>query len=176
MKFMRLWLLPTLLLFSGCSGSIHEIITSEPPGASIYWGKTSSSLKPTGLKTPNSRDLSASTWEPWCYQLLMEGYQDSEVVCKKEESERHVNIRLSPVETMITSDPPGAAIYWGPSADNLRKTSYFTPHKANRAWEGANWKTWYFQVKKRTYRDSEIILLPESKTNRQVNFVLKPTE
>lgn len=176
MKFMRLWLLLTLIFLSGCSGSIHEIITSEPPGANIYWGKTSSSLKQTAFKTPNSRKISSSTWESWCYQITMEGYHDSEIICRKEEADRYISLRLVPIETMINSDPPGAVIYWGPSADKLRRTPYFTPYNANRAWEGANWKDWYFQVKRRDYQDSEILFLPQSKTDRQVNFKLKPTE
>ena len=67
-------------------------------------------------------------------------------------------------------------IYWGPSADDLRRTPYFTPHSANRAWEGANWKSWYYQVKRRNYQDSEIKFLQQSKTDRQVSFKLKPIE
>jgi len=176
MKFMRLWLVPTLLFLSGCAGSIHEIVTSEPPGANIYWGKTSSSLKQTDFRTPNSRKLSTSPWESWCYQIAMEGYRDSEIICREEETHRHISVRLNPIETTITSDPPGAMIYWGPSADDLKRTPYFTPHSANRAWEGANWKSWYFQVKRRNYQDSEIIFLQQSKTDRQVSFKLKPIE
>lgn len=176
MKFMRWWLVPIWLFLFGCSGPIHEIITSEPPGANICWGKTSSALEKTVFKTPNSRTLSSSKWESWCYQITMDGYHDSEIICREEESHRHVSVRLNPIETTITSDPPGAVIYWGPSANDLRKTPYFTPHSANRAWEAANWKNWYFQVKRRDYRDSEIIFLPQSKTDRQVNFMLKPME
>ena len=176
MKFINLWFVPIFLFLSGCSGVIHEIVTSEPAGANIFWGKTSSNLRQTDFRTPHARKISASAWEPWCYQIVMEGYQDSEIICREEESHRHISVLLNPVETMITSDPPGAVIYWGPSADDLRRTSYFTPHNANLAWEGANWKDWYFQVRRRNFQDSEVIFLPQSKTNRQVNFKLKPIE
>jgi len=176
MKLLSLWVVLIFIFLSGCAGSIHEIVTSEPPGANIYWGKTSSSLKQTDFRTPNSRKLSTSPWESWCYQIAMEGYRDSEIICREEETHRHISVRLNPIETTITSDPPGAMIYWGPSADDLKRTPYFTPHSANRAWEGANWKSWYFQVKRRNYQDSEIIFLQQSKTDRQVSFKLKPIE
>jgi hypothetical protein len=159
---------------TGCIGPIQEVVLSEPYGADIYWGKTRSSLKLTGLKTPHSRSISASKWEFWCYQVKKEGYRDSEIICSPEESNRLVEFYLRPVKTTITSDPPGAIIYWGPSADQLRETQYFTPHTETSVYKGANYKDWYFQVKKRGYYDSEVIFKPRSSSDRYIYFELKP--
>jgi hypothetical protein len=159
---------------SGCSGTMDEVITSDPYSADIYWGKTKSDLEKSGYKTPNSRSVSESDWASGCYQVKKEGYHDSEVICRQKEDYRHLDFRLIPIETVITSEPPGATIFWGPAKDQLKKTIYLTPRNEMNVSDGANWKDWYFQVKKEGYVDSEIMFKTEDSKDRHVHFELEP--
>ena len=164
----------TMLFSSGCAGTLQEIITCDPPQAGIYWGKTESQLKKTGYKTPHSRTISGSNWEPWCYQVKKDGYHDSEIICREEEGYRYLDFQLVPLKTTITSEPPNAIIYWGPSKDQLERTEHRTPRTitAKEHAGGASWKDWYFQVKKKGYHDSEVVFLPQQSRDRSVHFEL----
>jgi len=164
----------TMLFGSGCAGTLQEIITCYPPQATIYWGKTESQLKKTGYKTPHSRTISGSNWEPWCYQVKKNGYHDSEIICREEEGYRYLDFQLVPLKTTITSQPPDAIIYWGPSKDQLERTEHRTPRTitAKEHAGGASWKDWYFQVKKKGYFDSEIVFQPQPSSDRSVHFEL----
>jgi hypothetical protein len=162
------------LFFTGCAGKVHEIITCDPPQADIYWGQTPSDLAKTGYKTPNSRSISDSSLEDWCYQLKKDGYHDSDVECREEEKYRYLDFRLDPIKTTITSEPPGAIIHWGPSRDQLTGTIHRTPRTVYKVKNGANWKDWYFQVRKEGYADPEIVFLPQQSGDRRLHFELKP--
>jgi hypothetical protein len=164
----------TMLFGSGCAGTLQEIITCDPPQAHIYWGKTESQLKKTGYKTPHSRTISGSNWEPWCYQVKKDGYHDSEIICREEEGYRYLDFQLVPLKTTITSQPPDAIIYWGPSKDQLERTEHRTPRTitAKEHAGGASWKDWYFQVKKKGYFESEIVFQPQPSSDRSVHFEL----
>jgi len=164
----------TMLFGSGCAGTLHEIITCSPGDADIYWGKTESELKETGYKTPHSRTLSGSSLESWCYQIKKGGYHDSAIVCREEEIHRYLHFDLVARKTSITSDPPLAIIYWGPSKDQMEKTEYTTPRTITVREHpgGASWKDWYFQVKKKGYHDSEVVFLPQQSSDRSVHFEL----
>lgn len=162
-----------IVMAPACAGPIYEVVTSEPYGAQISWGKGPSQLEDTGLRTPHSRKLSASTWESWCYRLNKEGYHDTGVICRPEESYRHVSFRLEPLRTKITSEPAGAKIYWGPSPGEMVETIHRTPLEEDSTVIGASWKAWYFQVRKEGYHNSEVVFLPRSNKDRHVHFPLK---
>lgn len=164
-----------ILLTSGCAGTLQEIITCDPPQAHIYWGKTKTALKKTGHKTPYSRSISGSNWEYWCYQVKKEGYRNSKIICREEEGYRYLDFRLVPLKTTITSQPPDAIIYWGPSEKQIEKTIHRTPRTVTVKDHpnGASWKNWYYQVKKEGYHDSEIVFVPQKENDRQIHFELK---
>jgi hypothetical protein len=177
--FSVLFLILLLAFISRCAGSTsQEMIFCDPPKANIYWGKTKGSLEKTGLITPYSRSLSISKWESWCYQVKKEGYYDSEIVCRDQEAFRYLEFKLTPFKTSITSEPPGAIIYWGPRKDQLARTDQWTPititSKDPSAGSGAAWDDWYFQVKKEGYHDSEIVFLPRQQHDRSIHFELVP--
>jgi hypothetical protein len=176
-----LLLILLLAFIPSCASSLsQEAIFSDPPQAEIYWGRTESSLEKTGLKTPNSRSISASKWESWCYQVKKEGYHDSEITCRGEEGFRYLDFRLTPVTTAITSEPLGAIIYWGRTKDRLERTDFRTPRiitvKDLPSGNGADWNDWYFQVKKEGYQDSEVIFLPRQQHDRDIRFQLTPVK
>jgi hypothetical protein len=176
MKSLFCFIILTMLFGSGCAGgTLHEMISCYPAQADIYWGKTESELKNTGYKTPQSRTISGSSLEPWCYQVQKEGYYDSPIVCREEEIYRNLDFRLIPRKTTITSDPPNAIIYWGSSKDQIERTEHKTPRtisiREHRG--GAGWKNWYYQVKKKGYHDSEVVFLPQQTSDRSVHFELK---
>jgi hypothetical protein len=178
-RFSILYLILLLVLISRCaSPTSQEIIFCDPPQADIYWGKTKGGLEKTGLTTPNSRSISASNLESWCYQVKKEGYYDSDIVCRGEEGFRYLDFKLAPRKTSITSDPSGAIVYWGPRKDRLESTDYRTPATIAsddpRAASGAAWKEWYFQVKMEGYRDSQIVFLPREQHDRSFHFKLTP--
>jgi len=164
----------TLLLGSGCAGTLQEAISCDPPQAEIYWGKAISELAKTGYKTPFRRSKSGSSWEAWCYQVKKDGYHDSEVACREKERYRYLDFRLVPLKTTITSEPPNAIIYWGPSEDQMRKTTHRTSRTltAKDHSGGASWNDWYYQVKKEGYLDSEIVFLPRQSIDRSIHFEL----
>jgi hypothetical protein len=153
---------------------MYEVITSDPHSADIYWGKTKSDLEKALYQTPNSRSVSKSSWASGCYQIKKDGYRDSDVICRQKEGYRHIDFRLIPLETIITSEPPDATIFWGPSKDQLKETIHVTPRTEKNVSLGVNWKDWYFQVKMKGYVDSEIFFKSQASGNRRVHFELKP--
>jgi hypothetical protein len=160
------------LMLLGCAKS-HQIITSDPPWADIYWGKTQNSLVKSTYMTPYSDTITGKKWEPWCYQVMKNGYHDSEIICREVETYRKIHFNLSPVKTTITSEPESAIIYWGPSKDQMYLTGHMTPHTETDVSMGASWKDWYFQVKKEGYLDSEVIFLPRASNDRDIHFTLR---
>jgi hypothetical protein len=162
-----------VFLIVGCAKS-YQMITSDPPWADIYWGKTQTNLTKSPHMTPYSNTIAGKKWESWCYQVTRSGYHDSEIICREMETYRKVHFNLTPVETMVSSEPESAIIYWGPAKDQMYLTGYMTPHTEADVPLGASWKDWYFQVKKEGYLDSEVIFLPQASTDRRVHFVLKP--
>ena len=180
-RFCVPFLLLLLAFISHCaSPTSQEIIFCDPPQADIYWGKNEGSLEKTGLATPYSRSISAPKWESWCYQVKKEGYKDSEILCREEETFRYLDFKLTPIKTSITSDPPGAIVYWGPAKDPMERSGHLTPttvsSKDPSAERGAAWDDWYFQVKKEGYRDSEVLFLPRQGHDRSLHFELTPVE
>jgi hypothetical protein len=163
------------LLFNlGCSSTVYETIKSDPPEADIYWGKTSSDLAKSGHKTPYAKAIPESKLEPWCFQLQKDGYHKSDIYCRENELSWLVDYKLIPLETTITSEPPNASIYWGPTKDQVNMTEYVTPHIESDVYLGASWKNWHFQVNKDGYNDSAIVFKPKIESDRHVHFVLIP--
>ena len=174
--FYSIMLTLTIVLFSACAGTLQEYISSDPPHADVYWGKTKAELKKTGHETPYFRSISGSNWESWCYQVKKDGYRDSEIICREEEGLRLLDFYLVPFRTTITSEPTDSIICWGATRDQIENTEYRTPLTitAKEHPGGASWKDWYFQVKKKGYYDSEIVFLPQQPNDREVHFELKP--
>jgi uncharacterized Zn-binding protein involved in type VI secretion/uncharacterized protein YgiM (DUF1202 family) len=79
------------------------------------------------------------------------------------------------IKTVITSDPSGALIYSGETANNM---SYLGPtpmtfkHHDNKPY----WNAWYYQIRKPGYEDSELIIKPQGEigADRHVHAKLKP--
>jgi hypothetical protein len=96
----------SLLLFTaiagqGCASTYKEHITSDPPGADIYWGYSQSDFVDTDYVTPFERSLYGKAWEARCYQVQKQGYYDSEVLCRSSETgDRliHFDLKVKPVE------------------------------------------------------------------------------
>lgn len=86
-------------LVSGCETTLKQRITSEPQGATIYAGKSKSSLALLGY-TPFEESytvLEPAQFDPWCYQAKLAGYVDSPVLCKPATSgDRIVHFVLQP--------------------------------------------------------------------------------
>jgi hypothetical protein len=77
--------------------NIKEVISSEPSGAYIFWGKSEYNLKYSGFKTPFTRTIEGFAWEPYCYQVKKKGYIDSKIECRPEEiGDRKLIFILSP--------------------------------------------------------------------------------
>ena len=159
-------------LFAGCL-TVHEVVTSEPSNADIYWGGSEMTLANSGLKTPHSTIHQGMALKPRCFQVKKDGYFESEISCGGNEDYRHVHFDLVPLTTMITSNPPGATILWGPTREDLEQTSYETPFAVRGDKAGAGWKDWYFKVRKDGYSEPEIVFLAQKPTDRQVHFELK---
>jgi hypothetical protein len=106
--------------------------------------------------------------------MRKDGYYDSKVICRQNEDYRHLDFRLIPLKTIITSEPEGAVIYWGSTENKLNETIHRTPRTEKSVSLGANWKDWYYQVKKKGYYDSEIVFKPQDSRDRYVHFKLKP--
>ena len=136
--------IPFIPLLAGCL-TVHEVVTSEPYNADIYWGENEKTLAKSELKTPYSTIHRGMTLEPRCFQVKKDGYHESEIACRAGEDYRHVHFDLKPLTTMITSDPPSATILWGPTRENLEQTKYETPFTVTGGKVGAGWKDWYFQ-------------------------------
>lgn len=168
----------SLLFFTSCAQrQIYEGIYSSPEDGLIIWGKTPSEMTNSEKLTPSGRYVTGDQWESWCYQVIKAGYLPSETVCRPDgETNRKVTFKLREIKTSISSDPPGAEIYWGPSKDHLTKADRLTPWQEDRVKIGANYKGWYFQAKKEGYRDSEILFLANTTSDRDVHFTLVPVE
>ena len=94
-------LLFTALASQGCTSAYKERITSDPPGADIYWGYPQSNFVDTDYVTPFERSIYGKDWEARCYQVQKKGYYDSEVLCRSRETgDRliHFDLKAKPVE------------------------------------------------------------------------------
>ena len=79
------------------------------------------------------------------------------------------------IKTVITSDPPGALIYGGETANNMSYEGT-TPMTFKFHENKPYWKQWYYQIRKPGYKDSEIISKPQGAigADRYVHAKLKP--
>lgn len=85
----------TVPAFIRCGTTRKENITSNPPGADIYWGYNRTNFVDTEYVTPFQRSLYNRAWEARCYQVRKEGYFDSKVICKPSEmGDRHIHFDL----------------------------------------------------------------------------------
>jgi len=94
-------LLFTALASQGCASTYKERITSNPPGADIYWGYPQSNFVDTDYVTPFERSIYGKGLEARCYQVQKKGYYDSEVLCRASETgDRliHFDLKAKPVE------------------------------------------------------------------------------
>lgn len=94
-------LLFTAIASQGCASTYKERITSEPPGADIYWGYSQSNFVDTDYVTPFERSIYGQAWEARCYQVQKKGYYHSEVLCRSSETgDRliHFDLKAKPVE------------------------------------------------------------------------------
>lgn len=87
-----------LLFLTGCmQRQIYEAVYSHPEGGTVMWGKTPDELTNSKRLTPTSRQVTGDQWESWCYQVLKDGYQPSEIVCRPDgETKRKVVFKLKP--------------------------------------------------------------------------------
>ena len=79
------------------------------------------------------------------------------------------------IKTVITSDPSGALIYSGETADNMTYEGT-TPRTLKFHDDKPYWQKWYFQIRKPGYEDSELIIKPQGTigADRHVHAKLKP--
>jgi hypothetical protein len=108
MRKVLLLVVLTVPAIISCATTHKENITSNPPGADIYWGYNRTNFVDTEYVTPFQRSLYGKTWEPRCYQVRKEGYFDSEVICKPSEmGDRHIHfaLRALPGEKVEKSRP-----------------------------------------------------------------------
>ena len=90
-------LLLTVLASQGCASTYKERITSDPPGASIYWSYSRSNFVDTDYVTPFERSRYGKAWEARCYKVQKKGYYDSEVLCRSSETgDRLIHFDLTP--------------------------------------------------------------------------------
>jgi len=95
-KILSLFLF-TALATQGCSTTYKERITSDPPGADIYWGYSQSDFVDTDYVTPFERSIYGQAWETRCYKVQKSGYYDSEVLCRSSETgDRLIHFHLTP--------------------------------------------------------------------------------
>ncbi len=78
------------------------------------------------------------------------------------------------ISTVVTSHPSNAEIYWGEAGADLKKTNLKTPYIEHNRKANPVWNSWYYQVKKEGYKDSEIIFKPETKEDRLIHIELEP--
>ena len=105
-------LLFTALINQGCASTYKEQITSEPPGAEIYWGHSESSFVDTDYITPFERTIYGKAWEARCYQVKKKGYHDSQILCRSTETgDRliHFDLTAKPVKETETTNTPEAS-------------------------------------------------------------------
>ena len=108
MRKVLLLVVLTVPAIISCGTTHKENITSNPPGADIYWGHNRTNFVDTEYITPFQRSLYAKAWEPRCYQVRKEGYLDSEVICKPSEmGDRHIHfdLRTLPGEKVEKAQP-----------------------------------------------------------------------
>jgi S1-C subfamily serine protease len=168
-----------------CTTTIKSDITSNPAGATIYHGPSPGELRYAGVtpKTETFEDI-MPFWKAWYYQFKKEGYEDSDIIFVPQgppNRGRYVHANLKPksqkitIKIYITSDPPGATIFAGPSPDNL---TYVGVTNMTDTFEEINprWKAYYFQFKRPGYEDSDIIFKPQGSINesQSVHADLKP--
>jgi len=78
------------------------------------------------------------------------------------------------INEKITSDPPGASIYWGELENHLKYTGKTTPFTKPNTGGSPFFKPWFYQVKKDGYSDSPVIMMPYTSGDRAVHFTLQP--
>jgi hypothetical protein len=92
----QLVMLLALVLLAGCSPLMR--ISSSPSGATFYGGKTLETVRETSQVTPvNQSGFVFTQWESWCYKVAMEGYRDSEIICRPDERNRVIHFELEPI-------------------------------------------------------------------------------
>jgi hypothetical protein len=104
-------LLFTALVNQGCASTYKEHITSDPPGAEIYWGYSESNFVDTDYVTPFERSIYGKPWKARCYQVKKRGYHDSQVLCRSTETgDRliHFDLTVKPVTVTETTNTPEA--------------------------------------------------------------------
>jgi len=191
-KKIFLLLFLTILIMAGCE-TMKTRITSDPSGANIFFGTTKADLEYAGAVTPYEErydNVFLAEWNAGCVQVKKDGYQDSEVACRpKEGGDRNLHFVLKPkirlITRRITSDPPGAEIFWGFNesemsplvSDEMRtfkEISGVTPYKHCIEAQFKEIPPCY-QVKKEGYKDSEVICTHRGdKEARDFHFVLHP--
>ena len=110
--------LPTLCIV-GCAGSKSEVITSNPFGADIYWGRSQKDLVKSEYVTTYSGKFSGSGEDSWCYQVKKEGYQDSEIICVPQRSMgQNVHFDLKPLISKKTESIYRVTLSWEDQSSN----------------------------------------------------------
>ena len=180
-NFLKITLFLSLSVFLISCSTIECRITSDPQGADIYAGSSQNNLRYQGvtprLETYNGID---PYWAAWYYQFKKSGYED-EIIFKSEgavNESRYVHAILKPqaetsISINIVSNPPGAAIYEGPTPDNLT-FSGITPFNGTVTGEGPYWKARYYKFEKPGYLP-ELIHEPQGlpNQNRYIYATLK---
>lgn len=95
-----------------CAATYKESISSDPPGADIYWGSSQSEFADSNYKTPLERSIHGKALEARCYQVRKEAYYDSEVICKPRETGNrsiHFNMRPKPIEKVESPETEATA-------------------------------------------------------------------
>lgn len=96
-----------LITLEGDSSSIIKV-TSDPPGAQIFAGKTPNSLTDTGRITPFSftRHAISSTWASEYYQARMDGYKEPPTIFRSNSfGNREVHFKLTKNEQQAAIPP-----------------------------------------------------------------------
>jgi hypothetical protein len=118
-KWLSVLLILPILCFVGCAGNIKEVITSNPIGADIYWGRSQKDLVKSGHVTTYSGGVSGSGDDSWCYQVKKEGYQDSEIICVPQRSMvQTVHFDLKPLISKKTESIYRVTLSWEDQSSN----------------------------------------------------------
>jgi len=95
-----------ILFIFGCGTSIKTVITSDPPGAEIWMGKTPNKMEYFGLTPLNYKFYENKPyWEKWYYQIKKDGYVDSKLIFKPKGeigADRYVHATLKPLSEIDT--------------------------------------------------------------------------
>ena len=158
----------------GCASAPLEVITCTPPHADIYWGQSPTELKKTGYKTPFSREISGSEWEPWCYQVKKDGYHDSHVVCRDKEKSRYINFNLDPLMPTTPPEPESAAPDRVPAEEKEKKTEQVAPESERLPSKEVSRKADSPQVKKEVPQDTKIVSKPQVSEKQKAPYIPKP--